>query len=181
MLPRRNTNNEERNDSTISLESYTSERMQTQMRLTFGEGLGNTDPAVQKPNQLVSGEPLTITISGDNDSVKYYVYGMGELEGIYDRAGYAIQRAQQVSGVVISSDQAYVWETGNRDLAYSTDAAAFLIALTDASHAILLTGYTRTDITYIDPDTGGVYTVGVGDMESMVSGSGNTFIGYIPS
>ena len=218
------TNNEERNDSTISLESYTSERMQTQMRLTFGEGLENTDPAVLKPNQLVSGEPLTITISGDNDSVKYYVYGMGELEGIYDRAGYAIQRAQQVSGVVISSDQAYVWETGNRDLAYSTDAAAFavqagetslaacerymeqynaqrvdltgctldqvlyvinkgcpLIALTDASHAILLTGYTRTDITYIDPDTGGVYTVGVGDMESMVSGSGNTFIGYIPS
>ena len=158
------------------------------------------------------------------DSVKYYVYGMGELEGIYDRAGYAIQRAQQVSGVVISSDQAYVWETGNRDLAYSTDAAAFavqegetslaacerymeqydaqrvdltgctleqvlyvinkgcpVIALTDASHAILLTGYTRTDITYIDPASGGAYTVGVGDMESMVSGSGNTFIGYIPN
>ncbi len=218
------TNNEERNDSTISLETYTTDRMQTQMRLTFGEGLKNDEPAVLRPNQLVSGEPLTITISGDNDSVKYYVYGMGELEGIYDRAGYAIQRAQQVSGVVISSDQAYVWETGNRDLAYSTDAAAFavqegetslaacerymeqydaqrvdltgctleqvlyvinkgcpVIALTDASHAILLTGYTRTDITYIDPASGGAYTVGVGDMESMVSGSGNTFIGYIPN
>ena len=218
------TNNEERNDSTITFESYTTDRMQTQMRLTFGEGLENTEPAVLRPNQLVSGEPLTITISGDNDSVKYYVYGMGELEGIYDRAGYAIQRAQQVSGVVISSDQAYVWETGNRDLAYSTDAAAFavqegetslaacerymeqydaqrvdltgctleqvlyvinkgcpVIALTDASHAILLTGYTRTDITYIDPASGGAYTVGVGDMESMVSGSGNTFIGYIPN
>ena len=218
------TNNEERNDSTISLETYTTDRMQTQMRLTFGEGLENDEPAVLRPNQLVSGEPLTITISGDNDSVKYYVYGMGELEGIYDRAGYAIQRAQQVSGVVISSDQAYVWETGNRDLAYSTDAAAFavqagetslaacerymeqydaqrvdltgctleqvlyvinkgcpVIALTDASHAILLTGYTRTDITYIDPASGGAYTVGVGDMESMVSGSGNTFIGYIPN
>ena len=218
------TNNEERNDSTISLETYTTDRMQTQMRLTFGEGLENDEPAVLRPNQLVSGEPLTITISGDNDSVKYYVYGMGELEGIYDRAGYAIQRAQQVSGVVISSDQAYVWETGNRDLAYSTDAAAFavqegetslaacerymeqydaqrvdltgctleqvlyvinkgcpVIALTDVSHAILLTGYTRTDITYIDPASGGAYTVGVGDMESMVSGSGNTFIGYIPN
>lgn len=216
------TNNDERNDSTISLETYSTDRMQRQMRLTFGEGLDETDPKVLKPNQLVSGEPLTITLSGDSDSVKYYVYGMGELEGIYDRAGYAIQKAEQISGVVISSDQAYVWEKGNRDLAYSTDAAAFtvqagessldacerymeqydaqrvdltgctldqvlyvinkgcpVIALTDASHAILLTGYTRTDITYIDPDTGGVYTVGVSDMESMVSGSGNTFIGYI--
>ena len=97
------------------------------MRLTFGEGLDETDPKVLKPNQLVSGEPLTITLSGDSEGVKYYVYGMGELEGIYDRAGYAIQKAEQISGVVISSDQAYVWEKGNRDLAYSTDAAAFTV------------------------------------------------------
>lgn len=216
------TNNDERNDSTISLETYSTDRMQKQMRLTFGDGIKKTEPKVLKPNQLVSGEPLTITLSGDSGSVKYYVYGMGELVGIYDRAGYAVQKAEQISGVVISSDQAYVWEKGNRDLAYSTDAAAFtvqagessldacerymekydaqkvdltgctldqvlyvinkgcpVIALTDASHAILLTGYTKTDITYIDPSTGGVYTAAVSDMESMVSGSGNTFIGYI--
>ena len=54
-----------------------------------------------------------------------------------------------------------------------------MIALTNADHAILLTGYTRTDITYIDPDTGEEQTVGVGEMEKMVQGSGNTFIGYI--
>src|SRR5699024_9479384 len=100
------TNNDERNDSTVSLETYSTDRMQRQMRLTFGEGISETDPKVLKPNQLVSGEPLTITLSGDSEGVKYYVYGMGELEGIYDRAGYAIQKAEQISGVVISSDQA---------------------------------------------------------------------------
>ncbi len=216
------TNNEERSDSTITLESYTTERMQSQMRLTFENGIKDTEPKVLRPNELVSGEPLTITLGGGSEGVKYYVYGMGELEGIYDRAGYAIQEAEEISGVVISSDQAYIWEKGNRDLAYSTEAETFrrqegessleacerymeqynahqvdltgctldqvlyvinkgcpMIALTNADHAILLTGYTRTDITYIDPDTGEEQTVGVGEMEKMVQGSGNTFIGYI--
>ena len=54
-----------------------------------------------------------------------------------------------------------------------------MIAMTDSSHAILLTGYTRTDITYIDPESGEEETVSVNEMEDMVKGSGNTFIGYI--
>ena len=50
---------------------------------------------------------------------------MGELEGIYDNAGNAIQAAANISGVVISSDQAYIWESGNRDLSYSIDVEPF--------------------------------------------------------
>ena len=216
------TNNVERSDSTISLATYTTERMQTQTRLTFAEGIENTEPQVITPNELVLSEPLTITLSGSGEGVKYYVYGMGELEGIYDNAGNAIQAAADISGVVISSDQAYIWESGNRDLAYSIEAEPFrtqdgetslaacerymeqynahqvdltgctldqvlyvinkgcpMIPMTDSSHAILLTGYTRTDITYIDPETGEEETVSVNDMEDMVSGSGNAFIGYI--
>ena len=216
------TNNVERSDSTISLATYTTERMQTQTRLTFAEGLENTEPQVITPNELVLSEPLTITLSGSSEGVKYYVYGMGELEGIYDNAGNAIQAAADISGVVISSDQTYIWESGNRDLAYSIEAEPFrtqdgetslaacerymeqynahqvdltgctldqvlyvinkgcpMIAMTDSSHAILLIGYTRTDITYIDPDTREEETVGVSEMEDMVSGSGNAFIGYI--
>ena len=216
------TNNVERSDSTISLATYTTERMQTQTRLTFAEGLENTEPQVITPNELVLSEPLTITLSGSSEGVKYYVYGMGELEGIYDNAGNAIQAAADISGVVISSDQTYIWESGNRDLAYSIEAEPFrtqdgetslaacerymeqynahqvdltgctldqvlyvinkgcpMIAMTDSSHAILLIGYTRTDITYIDPDTGEEETVGMSEMEDMVSGSGNAFIGYI--
>lgn len=50
---------------------------------------------------------------------------MGELAAVYNKAGYAVQKAEQVSGVVISSEQKYVWEKGNRDLVYSTEAGKF--------------------------------------------------------
>ena len=216
------TNNVERQTVTVTSGTYTTELMQRQVRITFGSGIKSEDVSILRPNQLVSGEPLTITLSGTSETEKYYVYGMGELDGIYDRAAYAIQRADEISGVVISSNQAYVGERGNRNLVYSIDVEPFqrtadetslaacqrfmeqydaqkvdltgctleqvlyvinkgcpVIALTSADHAILLTGYTRTDITYIDPDTGTKTTVSQSEMEGMVSGSGNTFIGYI--
>ena len=171
---------------------------------------------------MVGKKPITITLNDKSKSEKYYVYGMGELVAIYDKAAYAIQRAEQISGVVISSEQAYVWEKGNRDLVYDTETAPFgngegktslqtceevmaaynakrvdltgcsleqvlyiinkglpVIAMTDANHAILLTGYSMTDITYIDPDTASQNTVSIEQMSAMIAGSGNTFIGYM--
>ena len=43
----------------------------------------------------------------------------------------------------------------------------------------LLTGYTTTDITYIDPDDGGSHTTGMSTLEKQTESSGNVFIGYI--
>ena len=216
------TNNEERRETTVSLAVYSTDRMQKQVRITFEDAADNMDIKVMKPHQLTAGEPLTITLSGTDDTEKFYVYGMGELTAVYDKAAYAIQKAEQVSGVVISSSQAYVWEKGNRDLVYSTGAEAFrqgndetsleacenymeqynahrvdltgckldqilyvinkglpVIAVTDGNHAVLLTGYTTSDITYIDPENGSETTVSIGQMEKMAEQGGNTFIGYI--
>ena len=216
------TNNEERKDTTIKTEVYTTALMEKQMRITFAEGAGEKSVKVIRPNQLASKNELEMVLADRSESVKYYVYGVGELAGIYDKASYAIQKAQKISGVVISSDQKYVWEKGNRDLAYSIEDVALskegeetsleacerymktydaqkvdltgctldqvlyvinrgcpVIALTSADHAILLTGYTKNDITYIDPENGESQTVSISEMEGMVSGSGNTFIGYI--
>ena len=216
------TNNQERKESAVSLETYATDVKETQVRMTFADGIGNAEPELVKPGQIASREPLTVTLSGGDSGEKFYVYGMGELVAVYDRAGYAVQKANEVSGVVISSNQQYVWERGNRDLVYSTDAAAFgkesgetslaacerymeqyeahqidltgctldqvlyvinrgcpVIALIDADHAVLLTGYTTTDITYIDPDDGGSHTVGMSTMASQTESSGNVFIGYI--
>ena len=53
---------------------------------------------------------------------------MGELVAIYDKAAYAIQKAEQVSGVVISSEQSYIWEKGNRDLVYYNEIQPFGLA-----------------------------------------------------
>ena len=42
-----------------------------------------------------------------------------------------------------------------------------MIAILESAHAVLLTGYTMTDITYVDPSTGESYTVGMSEMENM--------------
>lgn len=216
------TNNQERVETSISLETYTTDLKETQVRMTFANGIGSTEPKLIKPGQIASREPLTVTLGGGDSGEKFYVYGMGELVEIYDRAGYAIQKANEVSGVVISSNQQYVWERGNRDLVYSTDASAFgregnetsleacerymesyeahqinltgctldqvlyvinrgcpVIALINTDHAVLLTGYTTTDITYIDPNDGESHTVPMSTMEKQTEDGGNVFIGYI--
>lgn len=216
------TNNQERKDSTVSLTTYYTNTGETQVMLKFADGLPDLNPDYVKPGQIVSGEPLTVTISGGSEKEEFYVYGMGELLDIYDRAGYAVQRASEISGVVISSEQAYVWESGNRDLSYSTEAAAFqksgeessmeacerfmeqydahqidltgctleqilyvinrgcpMITMIGTDHAVLLTGYTISDITYIDPDDGQQYTVSQEEMQNMTEAAGSVFIGYI--
>lgn len=216
------TNNQEREESKVSLDTYYTDAGETQVMLKFAEGLPDPEPAYVKPGQIVSGEPLTVTISGNSGKEEFYVYGMGELLDIYDRAGYAVQRASEISGVVISSEQAYVWESGNRDLSYSTGAAEFqksgeetsleacerymekydarqidltgctleqilyvinrgcpMITMIGTDHAVLLTGYTTTDITYIDPDNGQEHTVSQKKMQDMAEAAGSVFIGYI--
>ncbi|CUO04948.1 hypothetical protein EAI89_05545 [Eubacterium sp. am_0171] len=216
------SNNEVRKESNITLESYTTDLKEKQMRLTYADGIEDQSPKILRPKQVMLDEAVRIAFDGKVKADKYYVYGMGELIEIYDKAAYAIQKAEQVSGVVISSDQSYIWEKGNRDLVYYTEAQAFkraddqssfdaceeqmkqyhakrvnltgcsldqvlyvinkglpVISMTDSSHAILLTGYSTTDVTYIDPDSGEENTVSVNDMETMTAGSGNTFIGYV--
>lgn len=216
------SNNAQRAENNISLESYTTDLKEKQMKLQYADGISDQSPKMLRPKQVKLKEPVTIAFDDKVKSDKYYVYGMGELTGIYDKAAYAIQKAEQVSGVVISSEQSYIWEKGNRDLVYYTDTQVFkksdgqtsfeaceeqmkqyharkvdltgctldqvlyvinkglpVIALTDASHAILLTGYSTTDVTYVDPDSGEEHTVSVNDMAAMAAGSGNTFIGYV--
>ena len=44
---------------------------------------------------------------------KYYVYGGGELSGIYDSASQAVAKAEEESGIVLNTAQQYIWEAGN--------------------------------------------------------------------
>lgn len=216
------SNNEERKESNILLESRSTDLKATQLILAYADGISDTSPKILRPKQVLLEEPITISFSGKVKTDKYYVYGMGELVGIYDKAAYAIQKAEQVSGVVISSEQSYIWEKGNRNLVYDTEAEPFkrgedqtslaaceeqmkkydatkadltgctleqvlyviskgnpVIAMTSPQHAILLTGYTTTEVTYVEPDTGEKQVVSTSEMAEMVEGSGNTFIGYV--
>ena len=70
------------------------------MRLTYADGIEDQSPKILRPKQVMLDEAVRIAFDGKVKADKYYVYGMGELIEIYDKAAYAIQKAEQVSGVL---------------------------------------------------------------------------------
>lgn len=115
------TNNEEKEKSNIYLESYVTDLKESQVRLTYNDGISDKEPKILKPKQIVFENPVTVSFDDASRADRYYVYGCGELQGIYDKAGEAIQQANSYNGVVVDSGQSYIWERGNRDLAYEID------------------------------------------------------------
>lgn len=113
------TNNEQKTKSNIALETYATDLKQTQVRLTYNDGIADKEPKVLKPKQILFERPQTITFSDKDAPEKYYVYGHGDIQGVYTKAGDAIKKAKDYNGVVVDSSQNYVWERGNRNLQYS--------------------------------------------------------------
>lgn len=122
------SSNEEKTESNITLESYVTELKETQMRLTFLDGISDKSAKVLKPKQVMQDNTAMPLSEGEDTGSGYYVYGLGALQGIYENAGEAIQKADSTSGVVIASDGQYVWERGNRYLTYSISGQDGLIA-----------------------------------------------------
>lgn len=112
------TSNEEKKESNISLESYVTDLKETQMRLGFADGISDTHPKVLKPKQVLYEQPKEVEFEEKEAEGVYYVYGTGHLQGIFTAANDAVLKADEVSGVVISSGMSYVWERGNRSLEY---------------------------------------------------------------
>lgn len=115
------SNNEEQKESNIYLDSYVTELKKKQMRLTYEDGISDKEPKVLKPKQVMFENPTTITFDYDKKEKQYYVYGYGKLQGSYEIAGDAIQKADSCGGVVVDQSQSYIWERGNRDLNYTID------------------------------------------------------------
>ncbi|MGN0333015.1 MAG: hypothetical protein ACI4D9_08365 [Lachnospiraceae bacterium] len=110
------TNNEEKTESNIYLESYSTSLKQTQMRIVYSDGIEDSEPKVLKPKQTLREQPTTFSFDESAEEEQYLVYGYGELQGIYEKAADAIKQADLYSGVVVSNRQEYVWERGNRNL-----------------------------------------------------------------
>ena len=104
---------------------------------------------------------LNMELSSESED-KYYVYGGGELLGIYDSASQAVAKAEEESGIVLNTAQQYIWEAGNtgdrasisaQDLPEavaqaSLDAAALNEALKGQGKVIDMTGCTLEQILY---------------------------------
>ena len=126
------TSNEKKKESNISLESYVTDLKGTQMRLTFADGISDKEPKVLKPKQVLYEKSASVSFDEKPEGTSYYVYGTGRFQGMYDGAGDAVVKADEVDGVVVSSDMKYVWERGNRYLEYLiTDKDDAITALRD--------------------------------------------------
>lgn len=104
---------------------------------------------------------LNMELSSESED-KYYVYGGGELSGIYDSASQAVAKAEEESGIVLNTAQQHIWEAGNtgdrasisaQDLPEavaqaSLDAAALNEALKGQGKVIDMTGCTLEQILY---------------------------------
>lgn len=114
------TNNEEEKEKNIFIESYVTDLKEKQVRISYADGISDKEPKLLKPKQVLFENPAVVSFDNTaNDNQKCYVYALGELKGIYNNAGKAIQEADRCNGVVISARQAYIWERGNRDLRHN--------------------------------------------------------------
>ena len=84
------TNNEERRDTKLRLETYSTESDGAQVRLTFEDGLGDTELLASKADQVADRDPLEIELGKEGVTEKFYVYGMGRLTAVCDSAGEAV-------------------------------------------------------------------------------------------
>ena len=64
------------------------------------------------------------------------------------------------------------------DVLYLIGQGTPVAALTGNGNTLLLTGYGRTSVRYLNPASGEEDTVTFEEMDRMVSASGNTFVGY---
>ena len=80
--------------------------------------MDDSSPKILKPQLTIAREQMTLSFDSPSRKGTYYVYGYGELQGIYQNAGYAVQRASEFSGVAVTSRLANVYESGNRPSAY---------------------------------------------------------------
>ena len=115
------TNNEEKKESNITLETYSDEVRERLVRLTYEDGISDSRAKLLKPKQVLFDKPVVIRFDETETEQKYYVYALGKLQGVYDKASYAVRRANETEGTAISSRQAYIWERGNTPTIYEVD------------------------------------------------------------
>lgn len=107
------TNNQEKEESNITVETYNDDLRGTLVRLTYENGIKDSKAKILKPKQVLFDKPMVVSFDKPKVKNQYYVYALGSLQGVYEKASYAIQEAEKIKGVVISSSQEYVWESGN--------------------------------------------------------------------
>lgn len=108
------TNTKTSANEAITLDSYWTDLKQTQYRFVFAKGIQNKKAKNLKAKQVLQEKERELKFGKKESTEYFYVYGLGEQVGVFEEAGDAIQLGIKYSGVVLSPNQHYVWEDGNR-------------------------------------------------------------------
>lgn len=115
------TNNEEKPESNIYLETYSDEWKGYEVKLVYEDGISDTKPKVLSPKLVLKEQPMTLHFDDAKMQEKYYVYAKGEIQGAYDKESQAIHHAKDLKGVAVSYKQGYLFEQGNLATIYEVD------------------------------------------------------------
>lgn len=113
-----------------------SEEKQTEVLLKFQEVLNEKTPKLLTPKETILLEERVASLPQKGDAGTYYVYVKGEIAASTENVAAAVQIANETMGVVLDSDQRYIWKRARKtaqprlsDIAASTeDASAGSIA-----------------------------------------------------
>lgn len=115
------TNNEEKAESNIYLETYSDELKSGQQRLTYEDGISDSNAKVLSPKLVLKEQSMTLNFDDSGMQEKYYVYANGGIFGAYDKESQAIHHAKELKGAAVSYKQGYLWEQGSWASIYEVD------------------------------------------------------------
>lgn len=98
----------------ITVDTIVTEKKQTQILLVLSEGESEPakNPQVKVPREVVLEEERQVTLETSRQEGNYYVYSGGRILMSANSVTEAIQRADETMGVVIGTDQKYIWRRG---------------------------------------------------------------------
>ena len=182
-------NNLQQTEETIRIELSVGQRKGTVMLVDFGD-VGATRNLLELEGKFFQGQgdaSLSLELF-QSQKQEFSVYAKGELQGFYDILGEAVRAADAENGVVLRSQESYVWERGNQEsrrtlnedelpaavLQAPLDMAALQSALGEGYSVISLEGCSLDSVLYF-VSRGCPVIVKISDTESAA------MVGYDPS
>ena len=121
------SNNEQSKSKMAKPETFYTEFQETQVYLSFAEPHKDSRAKAKYPEFAFDGKIITNDTKEELTEKEYYVYGKGLAPEVYTDPSKAIERAEKITGVVVDENQKYIWEKGNRDLAFFNKVENFTL------------------------------------------------------
>ena len=122
------------------------------------------------------------TMQGDETSLEACVRKIAEYVGADSdttskmRAG---SSTFEVLGEITNGEGLDLSRCNVEDLFYLISRGFPVIGMLDANRAVLITGYGRNTVTYLDPQSGGQHSISIQEMNEFLANSEHTLIGYV--